>query len=87
MQIGIVMRKFTKADVIHASYFGLEGVSKDFFPLMDRLQKCCEHKQPNEKWTKDIYYGIAFLWVGKESELAQHVDALEAEIKPKIITA
>lgn len=78
------MKEFTKFDTAHAAHFGIEGVSNGiFYSLIDRLQKHSEWKYPERKWTNDIYYGIAFQWVGKEKELEERVIKLEAEMEAK----
>lgn len=73
------MKEFTKIDTAHAANFGIANVSESFYSLIDRLQKHSEWKCPERKWTNDVYYGIAFQWVGKEKELEECVIKLEAE--------
>lgn len=77
------MKDFTKADIAHASKFGIDGAKDSFYSLMDRLQKHSEWKYPERKWTNDVYYGIAFQWMGKEQQLEQRVLMLEVEMELK----
>ena len=69
-----------KIKILHAEKFGIENTGINFMPLIDRLQKLCEWKFPNRKWTIDTYYGIAFEWIGKEKELEERVLKLESEM-------
>ena len=75
------MKNVTKLDTAHAAKFGISGVSGSFYSLIDRLQAHNEWKYPNRKWNNDVYYGIAFQWVGKEKELEQRVLKLEEEMR------
>ena len=62
----------------------ITGGSDNFYPLIDRLQKHSEWKYPDRKWSIDIYYNIAWQWIGKEKELEERVLKLEAEMKSAI---
>ena len=75
------MKNVTKLDTAHAAKLGISGVSGSFYSLIDRLQAHSEWKYPNRKWNNDVYYGIAFQWMGKEKELEQRVLKLEEEMK------
>lgn len=75
------MDTLLKVNALHASKFGIPNVSDNFYSLMDRLQRHSEWKYPERVWTIDTYYGIAFLWVGKEKELEQQVLKLETQMK------
>ncbi|MEZ7496497.1 hypothetical protein QO206_13445 [Leeuwenhoekiella aequorea] len=72
-------KQFGKIDTVHASKFGIKDASDELYSLMDRMQSCSEKKYPNRIWTNDVYYGIAFQWMGKESELKERVLKLEKE--------
>ncbi len=74
------MNNFNKIDVAHASKFGINGASDSFYSLIDRLQKHSEWKYPDRVWTNDVYYSIAFQWIGKEKELEERILKLEAEM-------
>ena len=52
----------------------------NFYLLIDRLQKCSETKFPNRPWNNDVYYSIAFAWVGKDELLLERVLKLENEL-------
>ncbi len=75
------MAQITKINIAHAKRFGVGDVADNFYSLIDRLQAHSEWKSPERKWTDDIYYGIAFQWIGKEKELEQRVLKLEKEMK------
>ena len=68
-----------KAGAAHMKSFGHEKATNEFYSLIDRLQKCWEKKYPNRKWADDIYYSIAFEWLGKEEELKDRIEKLESE--------
>lgn len=78
------MTDFAKIHTLHASKFGIKDVNDRFYSLMDRLQKHSEWKFPDRMWSIDTYYGIAFLWVGKDKELEERVLILEKEMYDKI---
>ena len=75
------MKNVTKLDTAHAAKFGISGVSGSFYSLIDRLQVHSEWKYPSRKWNNDVYYGIAFQWMGKEKELEERVLKLEEEMR------
>ena len=75
------MKNVTKLDTAHAAKFGISGVSGSFYSLIDRLQVHSEWKYPNRKWTIDVYYGIAFQWMGKDKDLEERVLKLENDMK------
>lgn len=54
--------------------------TESFYSLIDRMQKCSEIKYPNRLWSNDVYYSIAFAWMGKEKELEERVLKLESEL-------
>lgn len=75
------MSGLLKIQSIHAKYFGIPGVSDNFYSLIDRLQKHSEWKYPERTWTNDSYYAIAFQWKGKEKELEERVLKLESDMR------
>lgn len=75
------MKNVKKLDTAHAAKFGISGVSGSFYSLIDRLQAHSEWKYPNRKWNNDVYYGIAFQWVGKEKELEERLEILEKDMR------
>jgi len=70
----------SKIQTAHASQFGIYGASDSFYALIDRLKVHSEWKYPNRLWSIDAYYGIAFQWMGKESDLEKRVLKLEKEM-------
>lgn len=61
--------------------YGISGVNEDFYMLIDKLHEHSKWKYPNRVWTIDIYYSIAFAWLGKEEELKSRVLKLESEMQ------
>ncbi len=58
----------------------LPHVSGSFYSLIDRLQACMQKKNPERGiWSNDVYYDIAFQWMGKDKELLERVLKLEKE--------
>jgi hypothetical protein len=50
-----------------------------FCDLIDRLKAACEEKYPDRIWDAEMYFNVAFEWVGKEVELEKRVIKLEKE--------
>jgi len=75
------MKNVTKVNTTHAKYFGIVGATASFYALIDRLQKHSEQKHPHSKWSNDVYYGIAFQWLGKQAQLEQKVFELEKDME------
>jgi|AntRauMFilla1563_2_1112583.scaffolds.fasta_scaffold04143_5 hypothetical protein len=58
----------------------IAGTNDKFYSLIDRLQICSENKNPSRKWSNNVYYDIAFQWLGNEEELEELVNRLETEL-------
>lgn len=56
----------------------------EFYALIDRLQKHSEWKYPEREWTNEIYYEIAFQWMGREAELEERVIKLEKDMRDAV---
>ena len=77
-ELCLVMEEYHKYKSIDSN------VSGSFYSFIDRLRVVCEWKYPNRIWNNDVYYGIAFQWLGKEKELEQKVLKLEKEMNKAI---
>ena len=53
---------------------------QSFYDLIDRLQAVSTVNHPQRPWSNDFYYAVAFQWKGKEEELRQRVEMLEARL-------
>lgn len=71
-----------KIAAIHASHFGHKNITANLYSLVDKLENHSRQKTGKD-WSNDVYYAIAFEWIGKEKELQQRIQKLESEITHK----
>lgn len=57
---------------------------QSFYDLIDRLQAVSTINHPQRPWSEDFYYSCAMAWIGKEEELKQRVEMLEARLAKEI---
>ena len=58
----------------------IDGVSKSFEKLIDRLEIASNIKYPNRPYTPEFRKSVAFTWKHKQDDLLRQVERLEKEV-------
>lgn len=59
----------------------IEVEVNSFKDLIERLEACSLINYPNRPWNEEFRLDCVFEWIGKEYELKNRVESLEAKIR------